>query len=448
MRPTLVDLDDLEPPLDREAILAAYDRVSPYVAPTPLVHSLYLSEMYKSPIYLKLENLNIAGSFKIRGACHRLLQVSGSDLQKRGVVTTSAGNHGQGVGYMSQKLGIPATVFMPLRAPLIKISATRSYGASVILAGENYDEAQAEAHRWNQDHGAEYVHAFDHPDVVLGQGGVGLEILRKLPDVAAVIVPVGGGGLAAGVGCAVKSHVSGCLVIGVQSHRCCAAVQAYKSLMLTQKTQQKTQQKAQQKTQLRCSLGSPCQENQERDVSLHQTLADGIAVKSPSTLTLSLIKQYVDDMYCVTEEAIAGAMIELLERDRLLVEGAGAVSVAALASLFDLRKDLRGKPVVCVLSGGNVDASVLSRVIQRGLRYAHRLTRFSLILPDTPGALAGCLKAIAESGANLYAIDHNRLYTQHGMKDVEVLIELEVVDKAHKERVLHLLEAYKPQSAE
>ena len=409
--------------LELEEMRCVHRKISPYVPPTPLIRSQHLSQKYCSPIYLKLENLNISGSFKVRGATAALLSYPIEKLRAAGVVVASAGNHGQGVAYISQALGVPATVFMPENTPLIKVEATRSYGAEVILTGKTFHEAQREMLAWRQDHENILIHAFNQRAVVLGQSTVGLEIIEEQGDLGAVVVPVGGGGLISGVSSAVKALNPQALVVGVQSQRYCPVTRMMKSLGKSL-----------------CSVAG-CEE-EAFDVGADAVLADGIAVKEPGTWNQELIRRRVDLMSCAAESAVAGAIMELLERDHIAVEGAGAVAVAALDQLFSHQAYRRGKPTVCILSGGNIDAAVLSRITRKGLVYTERMMRLQLTLRDSPGALAQLLSRVAEGQANLYHIHHSRIFSDHGVKEARVTLDLEIAHSEHGEKVLrHLREA-------
>ncbi|HYG58333.1 MAG TPA: threonine ammonia-lyase, partial [Symbiobacteriaceae bacterium] len=311
-----------------------------YVRPTPLFHSHNISTQSGLPVYFKAENLQRAGSFKIRGAFYKMTSLS-PDERSRGVIAASAGNHAQGVALAAQQLGITSTICMPEGAPITKVTATESYGAKVVLYGQTYDDAYQKALELQQAHGYTFIHGFDDPYIVAGQGTIGLEILADLPDVATVFVPIGGGGLVSGVALALKSLKPGVRVIGVQAS------------------------------------GAPAIYLSQRKGELVytdsvRTIADGIAIKRPGTLNWDLIQQYVDEVVLVDEEEIAQSILILLERAKLMVEGAGAVGLAAF--LGGKSAHVQG-PVCVVLSGGNIDANVMSRFIERGLVKAGRYVR-------------------------------------------------------------------------
>ncbi|MEK3989753.1 threonine ammonia-lyase [Robertmurraya sp. FSL R5-0851] len=333
---------------------------------TPLDYSKTFSELAQNEVYLKLENLQKTGSFKVRGSYNKLISLSEEEL-KKGVVAASAGNHAQGVAYSSQMLGIPCTIVMPKGAPLSKVLATRQYGAEVILEGNVFDEALAYALELNEKRGATFIHAFDDESVITGQGTVGLEILDQLSEVEAVICPVGGGGLIAGVAMAVKEKNPNIAVYGVQTIAC----PSMKQSLLEQKP---------------VALKSA------------PTMADGIAVQKPGAKNFEIVKKYVDDIVCVDEMEIARTMLLLLERNKLLVEGSGASSLAAL---IYKKISITNKKVAAVLSGGNVNVHFISRIIERGLVESGRFANFSIILKDKPGELQRVVSSITELDANI-----------------------------------------------
>ncbi|MGI8386205.1 threonine ammonia-lyase [Robertmurraya sp. P23] len=333
---------------------------------TPLDYSKTFSDLAQNEVFLKLENLQKTGSFKVRGSYNKLISLSEEEL-KKGVVAASAGNHAQGVAYSSQMLGIPCTIVMPKGAPLSKVLATRQYGAEVILEGNVFDEALAFALDLNEKRGATFIHAFDDEAVITGQGTVGLEILDQLPEVEAVICPVGGGGLIAGVAMAVKEKNPNIAVYGVQTMACPSMKQ---SLM----------------------------EQKPVAIKSAPTMADGIAVQKPGASNFEIVKKYVDDIVCVDEMEIARTMLLLLERNKLLVEGSGASSLAAL--LYK-KINITNKKVAAVLSGGNVNVHFISRIIERGLVESGRYANFSIILKDKPGELQRVVSSITELDANI-----------------------------------------------
>lgn len=357
----LVSLDDL---------ILAREKMKGIVHSTPLDYSKTFSSLSSNnEVYLKLENLQKTGSFKVRGSYNKLMSLTKEELQK-GVVAASAGNHAQGVAFSSQMLGIPCTIVMPKGAPLSKVSATKQYGAKVQLQGNVFDDALAYALELKESMGATFVHAFDDEAVIAGQGTVGLEILEQLPDVEAIFCPIGGGGLIAGLALAVKEKNPKIRVYGVQALAC----PSMKQSLIEQKPVM---------------------------VESSPTMADGIAVKKPGEQTFELVQKYVDDIFCVDEMEIARTMLMLLERNKLIVEGSGAV---ALSSLLYKKGNVKEKKVVAILSGGNVDVNFISRIIERGMVESGRYANFSLILKDKPGQLQKVLSFITELDANIQSV--------------------------------------------
>lgn len=352
--------------MNLDNIIIAREKMKGVVHETPLDYSKTFSDLAQNEVYLKLENLQKTGSFKVRGSYNKLISLSVEEL-KKGVVAASAGNHAQGVAYSSQMLGIRCTIVMPKGAPLSKVLATRQYGAEVILEGDVFDEALAHALELNKKRGATFIHAFDDESIITGQGTVGLEILDQLPEVEAVICPVGGGGLIAGVAMAVKEKNPNIAVYGVQTIACPSMKQ---SLM----------------------------EQKPVAVKSAPTMADGIAVQKPGESNFEIVKKYVDDIVCVDEMEIARTMLMLLERNKLLVEGSGASSLAAL--LYK-KINITNKKVASVLSGGNVNVHFISRIIERGLVESGRYANLSIILKDKPGELQRVVSSITELDANI-----------------------------------------------
>jgi threonine dehydratase len=344
------------------------------VRQTPLIRSGELSRRLGARVALKAENLQITGSFKARGASNAIGRMSDAELGA-GVVAASAGNHAQAVAFAARAAGARAVLVMPAGAPLAKVAAVRQYGGEVRFVEGGYDEAGAEAARVARDEGLHLLHAFDAPDVVAGQGTVGLEIADRAPDTRLVVVPLGGGGLAGGIGLAVSALLPGARVVGVQAAGCAPYID---------------------------SLAA------QRPIGARSanTICDGIAVKRPGDYTLPLVDRYVHDVVTVSDDEVAEAMVLLLERAKLVVEGAGAVAVAAL---MQGRVEAPSEGEVCaVLSGGNVDASLLSECIRMGETAARRRMVLSVVVPDRPGALAGLLAAVAERGANVVDVEHLR----------------------------------------
>lgn len=384
---------------DAAALLHGITRV------TPVETSRWLSERVGSPVLLKAENLQRTGSFKSRGAYVRLARLT-ADERARGVVAASAGNHAQGVALASQLLGIQATVFMPAGVPTPKEHATRGYGADVVLHGADFQQTLAAAEDFAAETGAVLIHPFDHEDVILGQGTVGLEILDQVPDVRTVVVPTGGGGLLAGIALAIKEARPDVRIIGVQ-----AAGAA--------------------------SFAASLDAGQPRTLPGTQTMADGIAVARPGDLTLPLVEDYVDDIVTVSEESISHALLLTLERAKLLVEPAGAVGVAAL---FDDPGAFAG-PVVVVLSGGNIDPRLLAKVIRHGLAAGGRYLGLDITLRDAPGALARLLQVVGEAGGNVLDVGHVRTNPLLRIDEVEVHLQLETRGEGHAKSVVEAIRA-------
>jgi threonine dehydratase len=381
--------------------------VAPYIDPTPVLTARTLSEMASVPVYLKAENLQKTGSFKVRGAAVKMASLTPEE-RARGVVAASAGNHAQGVALAAHSAGVSCAIVMPRGASLAKVEATRSYGAAVILDGETYDDAQAHARRLAEEQGKTLVHGFDDEAIIAGQGTLGLEVLEEAPDADVVVVPVGGGGLIAGMALAIKETRPSIRVIGVQTEMGPAAAQSF--------------------------------HRRERvSVRPRATLADGIAVGQPGVLPFELILRYVDDMVTVTEEEIAQSMVLLLERTKLLVEGAGAVALAAILK-GAVPRPSRG--ALAVLSGGNVDPHLLPKVLDYGLIHAGRLTVLSVLLLDRPGRLAGLLAVFAEEGVNVLDVFHRRHSARVPPGQVLVEVMLETRDAAHIGEIGRLLERH------
>ncbi|MEG2039365.1 MAG: threonine ammonia-lyase [Oscillospiraceae bacterium] len=326
-----------------------------------------------SNVYLKTENLQITGSFKVRGAYYKISQLSEEEKAK-GVIACSAGNHAQGVALAAQKNNIPALICIPDIAPISKVEATKSYGAVVELVKGSYDDAQNRACVLQKEQDRTFIHPFDDENVIAGQGTIGLEILDQLPNIDAVIVPIGGGGLISGVAYAIKSLKPSCKVYGVQ------AANAASMLTSVQKGERVT-------------------------IKTADTFADGIAVKHPGELTYDTVMEYVDEIVTVNEDEIACAILALIERHKMITEGAGAVSVAA--AMFN-KVDIKGQNVVCLLSGGNIDVNILSRVITRGLVMAGRSSNLTIALMDRPGELLGVSQIISAHGGNVVSVHHDR----------------------------------------
>ncbi|ERH07193.1 MAG: threonine dehydratase, medium form [Halonotius sp. J07HN4] len=391
--------------LSLAAIREARDRIADVARVTPIEYSHTFSERTGATVHLKLENFQRTGAFKIRGALNRITTLSDAE-QAAGVVTASAGNHAQGVALAATRAGVDATIVMPEHAPISKVKATRGYGARVVLAGIDYQEAQARAHEIEREEGRTYVHAFDDEMVMAGQGTIGLEILSQQPDVETVIVPIGGGGLIAGIATAIKAQQPDVRVIGVQAEGAASVAE---------------------------SLAAG--EIHERDSV--DTVADGIATRSVGAQPFAIIQERVDEVVTVSDEEIALALTLLLERSKTLVEGAGAVALSALLEgRFEYDDD---EVIVPALCGGNIDMNVLTTVILRGMIQLGRYLKIRTVLPDQPGALEGLIEIIADMGANIYEIHHERASREVGMSDTSVELELETHGPDHAADLLATL---------
>ncbi|MFP5347997.1 MAG: threonine ammonia-lyase [Actinomycetes bacterium] len=395
----------------REAVLpvtladveAASDLLEGVIRPTPLEFSRALSGRVGGDVYLKCENLQRAGSFKIRGAYTRMSRLS-QEEKSRGVVAASAGNHAQGVALAGQLLDIPVTVYMPNGAPLPKVQATRGYGAEVRFHGHTIDECLQVAREHEAETGAVLIHPFDHVDIVAGQGTAGLEILDQCPDVRTVLVCTGGGGLLAGIAAVMKAQRQDIRVIGVQAEEAAAYPPSL-------------------------SAGHPV------PLARMTTMADGIAVGCPGEVPFALVQALVDGVLTVGEEMLSRALLFLLERAKLVVEPAGAAAVAALlASPTSFEP-----PVVAVLSGGNIDPLLLLRVIRHGMAAADRYLQLRVVTPDRPGALAGLLAVLAEANANVLEVEHVRTGATLAVDQVEIGLQLETQGSEHRAQVLATL---------
>jgi threonine dehydratase len=384
-------------------VAAAREVLRGVLTPTPLLHSRVLSDRLGGPVFLKCENLQRTGSFKARGAYLRISRLTDSE-RARGVVAASAGNHAQGVAFAAALLGAKATVIMPEGAPLPKIEATLSYGADIITSGQTVDDALAEAHAYATEHGAVFIHPFDHPDVLAGQGTVGLEIMEQCPGVRTIAVPVGGGGLAAGISVAVHGADPAVRLVGVQAE----AVAPFPASL---------------------AAGHPVR------VEPTLTMADGIAVGRPGELAFGILAASRDQVVTVSEESLSRALLLCLERAKQLVEPAGAAGVAALLehpAMFE-------PPVVAVLSGGNIDPLLLSKVLRYGLSAAGRYLALRCRIPDRPGALATLLREVANLGANVLDVTHERVTPRLRVGEVEVLLQVETRGPGHCDEVISQL---------
>jgi len=378
-------------------VLDARNRIRSGVAMTPCIESPVLSELFGCRILCKQEYMHPTGSFKERGARNALEQLDAA-RRKRGVIAASAGNHALALAYHARKLGIPATVVMPRFAPMIKQGRCRALGANVMLSGENIAEAKLAADKLVESEGLSYIHGFDGSEVIAGQGTVALEVLEQVPDVDAVIVPVGGAGLIAGMGIVLKAMRPGAELIGVEPARAASFAAAMKA-------------------------GAPVM------IEMSPTLADGLAVPRVGPRAFEIARQFVDRTVEVEEEAISLAILRLLELQKGVVEGAGATPLAALVS--GQLKDLKGKTVVLVLCGGNIDPAVLGRVIDYGLVVDGRLTQFAVEISDRPGGLNELTNAIASTGASIQQVTHERAFGGADISRVQVVCRIETRDAMH-----------------
>ena len=381
-------------------IEAVADLVGEVAITTPMEESRWLQALVGGKVLLKFENLQRTGSFKIRGAYVRLSRLTAEE-RARGVVAASAGNHAQGVALAAKLLGIKATVFMPEGAPIPKANATRGYGAEVLFHGEYLTHALVAAQEFADRTGAVFIHPFDHTDIVSGQGTAGLEIVRQAPEAATVLVPTGGGGFIAGIAIAIKGLRPDVRVVGVQAEEAAAFPESLRQ-------------------------GAP--------VALERmtTMADGIAVARPGDVPFGAIQRYVDDVVTVSEDSLSRALVMLLERTKTVVEPSGAAAVAALMD----QPQAFGTPVVAVLSGGNVDPLLLGKLIQHGLASGGRYMNLQVHIPDSPGGLARLLAELAEAGANVLEVEHDRTTNSLHIGEVQVRLQLETRGVAHAETVL------------
>ena len=388
-------------------IEAAQGRIKSVARKTPLEQSYTFSDKTGADVHLKLANFQRTGSFKIRGAMNRIVTLSEAE-KAAGVVTASAGNHAQGVALAATRAGVDSTIVMPKHAPISKVKATKRYGGRVVLHGEDYNDAQSKAHEIEANEDRTYVHAFDDPYVMAGQGTIGLEILEQCPTVETVIIPIGGGGLISGIATAVKAKKPDVRVVGVQAEGA-------------------------------SSVATSLQKGRVYEIDEVDTIADGIATRAVGHQPFSVIGTHVDEVVTVTDEEIALALTLLLERGKTLVEGAGAVALAALLSgAVSYEEDETIVPALC---GGNIDMNVLTTVIVRGLVQMGRYLKIRTVLKDRPGSLHGLIDIIAEQQANIYAIHHDRTSRRIGMSDTEVEIELETRGEEHVAELLATLEA-------
>ncbi len=373
-------------------------RVNEIVKETPLMYSYFFSEEYEANVYLKAENLQRTGAFKIRGAYNKISMLS-EEERNRGLIASSAGNHAQGVALAAKECGAKATIVMPSNTPLIKVEATKHYGAKVVLHGDCYDDAYQKAMELRDEHNYTFIHPFDDLDIIYGQGTVALEIMEQLENIDMVLIPIGGGGLISGMAMAIKELKPSIKVIGVEP-------------------------KGAQ------TLKKSIEKNHIVELRKVNTIAEGVAVKKAGEIPFELVKQYVDDIVTVEDVDIMEAFLMLSEKEKIIVENAGVLPVAALKKI-----DVKGKTVVCVLSGGNIDVVTISELISRGLVVRGRVFCFSVELSDTPGQLQLIATILSELGANIIKLDHNQFKTVDRFKQVHLEVTCETNGKGHVNQI-------------
>ena len=382
----------------------ASEKVKEVTTETKLVYSDYFSQQTGNKVYLKPENMQFTGAYKVRGAYYKISTLTEEERAK-GLITASAGNHAQGVAYAAKCYGCKAVIVMPTTTPLIKVNRTKSYGAEVVLYGDVYDEACAKAYELAEKEGYTFIHPFDDEDVIAGQGTIGLELLEQLPEVEAVIIPIGGGGLISGVAYAIKNLNPNIRVYGVQAK------------------------------------GAPSMLNSIEHGKIERlegvrTIADGNAVKEPGIHTFDLCQQYVDEIVSVTDDEISTAILALIEQHKLIAEGAGAVAVAA--AMFN-KVPIKGKKVICLISGGNIDVNILSRVIGRGLQKSGRSCSMTIELVDKPGQLQHVSEIIASTGANVVSVYHERVSHTADINGCYLRMEMETRNQQQINEIRQLL---------
>lgn len=389
--------------LTLEKFEEASELVKRVTNPTKLVYSDYLSEQCGGKVYLKPENMQYTGAYKIRGAYYKISTLSDEE-RERGLITASAGNHAQGVAYAAKKFGCRATIVMPTVTPLIKVNRTKGYGADVILYGDVYDDAYNYACELAEKNGYTFVHPFNDLDVAAGQGTIAMEIVQELPTVDYILVPVGGGGLIAGVSTLAKMLNPKIKVIGVEPAEA-------------------------------ASMTAALQAGEVVELDSANTIADGTAVKAVGDKVLPYVQENVDDMLLVEDDELIGAFLDMVENHKMIVENSGLLSVAALKQL-----DCRGKKVVCILSGGNMDVITMSSIVQHGLIQRDRIFSVSVLLPDKPGELVQVAKTIADEQGNVIKLEHNQFVSTNRNAAVELRITMEAFGTDHKNRILDSLE--------
>ena len=384
----------------------ASEKVKEVINPTPLVYSEFFSRQYGNKVYLKPENIQHTGAYKIRGAYYKISTLSEEERNK-GLITASAGNHAQGVAFAAEKYGVKATIVMPTTTPLMKVNRTKGYGAEVILHGDVYDDACAEAYRLAEEYGYTFIHPFDDLEVATGQGTIAMEIVKELPTVDYILVPIGGGGLATGVSTLAKMLNPGIKVIGVEP----AGASCMQASLKAGKV---------------VSLDSA------------QTIADGTAVKTPGTNIFPYIQKNIDSIIAVEDEELIDAFLDMVENHKMVCENSGLLTVAALSHL-----DVRDKKIVSILSGGNMDIITMSSMLQHGLIQRGRIFTVSVLLPDKPGELARVASIISEEQGNIVKLEHNQFVSINRSAAVELRITLESFGKVHRDQIFARLEREK-----
>ena len=379
--------------------MEARERLGTVIEKTKLIHSTVFSEESGNDIYIKPENLQKTGSFKIRGAYNRIAKLT-EEEKSRGVIAASAGNHAQGVAFGAQKLGIKATIVMPKHTPLIKVEATKKYGAEVILHGDVYDDAYNKAKELQAEHGYTFVHPFDDEDVIEGQGTIALEVLEELPDAEIILVPIGGGGLISGVAAAAKMKNPQIKIVGVEPEGAASAVAALEN-------------------------------NEVVELSEAVTIADGTAVKKIGNTTFEYIKKYVDEIVTVSDYELMEAFLLLVEKHKIVAENSGILSIAGLKKL-----NVKGKKIISILSGGNIDVLTISSMINKGLVNRGRIFTFSVDLPDKPGQLVAVSEMLSNQNANVIRLEHNQFKNLDRFHEVELQVTVETSGEEHIEKII------------
>ena len=386
-----------------EAFIKAKEKLSKVLLKTSLIHSPIFSKEAGNEVYIKPENLQKTGSFKIRGAYNKITNLSDEE-KKKGVIASSAGNHAQGVAYGAKESGIKAVIVMPKSTPLIKVESTKQYGAEVVLHGDVYDDAFKKAKELEEKEGYIFVHPFDDEDVIYGQGTIALEILEELPETDIILVPIGGGGLISGIACAAKILKPEIKIIGVEPEGAASAYEAIK-------------------------------ENKVVELKEANTIADGTAVKKIGNITFEYIKKYVDEIITVSDYELMESFLLLVEKHKIIAENSGILSLAALKKLKE-----KNKKVVSVVSGGNIDVLMISSMINKGLIRRDRIFNFSVNIPDKPGELAKVVDLIAQQGANVVKLEHNQFKNLSRFKDIELQITVETNGSEHIQNLTRAFE--------